>query len=208
MDVTDYLREGENTVAVLCYYHGIICSSFVSGDLRQMFWCHLLVDGETALVSDESWRCGYHTGYSACGLFGYEVAFAERYDARSPETKFYLPEFDDSSFGYAKAHLYPQWQLVKQKTRQLEVYDMEPEVIEKYPNGLFIALPTEAVGSLTFTAQGNPGDTVMIRCGEERNSDGSVRYDTRCNCRYEEFFILSGGVDQMDHYDYKGFRYA
>ena len=66
-----------------------------------------------------------------------------------------------------------------------------------------LTVPTEAVGSLTFTAKGPPGDVVVIRCGEELNSDGSVRFDMRCNCRYEEQMILSGGVDVMDHYDYR-----
>ena len=78
IDVTEYLTAGENTFAVLTYYHGLICQSFVSGDLRQMLWLELALDGHTALVSDESWRCGYHTGYTACGRFGYNIAFAER----------------------------------------------------------------------------------------------------------------------------------
>ena len=67
IDVTAYLTSGENTFAVLTYYHGLICNSFVSGDLRQMLWLDLALDGETVLVSDESWRCGYHTGYTECG---------------------------------------------------------------------------------------------------------------------------------------------
>ena len=208
IDVTEYLTEGENTFAVLTYYHGIICNSFVSGDLRQMLWLDLAVDGETVLVSDESWRCGYHTGYTECGRFGYDVAFAERYNAGDPNIFFYKPDFDDSAFGYAKETEYPQWQLVKQKTKQLEVYEIAPEIVERRPFGLYIVLPTEAAGNLTFTAKGNPGDVVTIRCGEELNDDGSVRFAMRCNCRYEEQFVLSGGEDVMVPYDYKAFRYA
>ena len=208
LDITKYLTQGENTFAVLTYYHGTVCNSFVSGDLRQMLWFDLALDGETVLVSDESWRCGYHTGYTACGRFGYDVAFAERYDAGDPNTFFYKPGFDNSGFGYAAENRHAQWVLKKQTTKQLDIYEMAPEVIEKRPFGLFIALPTEAAGSLTFTAKGNPGDVVVIRCGEELNSDGSVRFDMRCYCRYEELFILSGSEDKLDNYDYKGFRYA
>ena len=208
IDVTAYLTSGENTFAVLTCYHGLICNSFVSGDLRQMLWFELALDGETVLVSDESWRCGYHTGYTECGRFGYNIAFAERYDANDPNVFFYKPDFDDSAFGYAKENRYPQWQLVKQRTKQLDIYEIEPEIIEKRPFGLYIVLSTEAAGNLTFTAKGNPGDVVTIRCGEELNADGSVRFEMRCNCRYEEQFVLSGGEDVMEHYDYKAFRYA
>jgi len=208
VDVTHWLQPGENTFAVLTYYHGYVCNSFVSGDLQQMLWFDLALDGETALVSDESWRCGYHTGYTACGRFGYHIGFAECYDTRCPEMGFEKPDFDESLLGFAALHQNPQWQLNPQKTRQIVLEEMLPEVVEQRPYGLYVALPTEAVGSLTFTAKGQPGDVVVIRCGEELNSDGSVRFDMRCNCRYEEQMILSGGVDVMDHYDYKGFRYA
>lgn len=208
IEVTHWMEPGVNTIAVLTYYHGLICNSCVSGDLRHMLCFEMNVDGRAVLVSDESWRCGYHTGYSACGRIGYDVAFAECYDTRAREIGFEMPDFDDSYMGHAVFPKYRQWRLFPQRTGQLSLYDMEPEVLEPRPYGLYVALPTEAVGSLTFTARGNPGDVVVIRCGEELNADGSVRFDMRCNCRYEERMILSGGEDQMQNYDYKAFRYA
>ena len=208
LDVTPWLQPGENTFAVLTYYHGYISYGYVSGDLRQMLWFDLSLDGERALVSDESWHCGDHTGYTECGIFGYKIGFAECYDTRSPEIGFEKPDFDDSRMGFAALCQYPQWQLSRQKTQQILLETMEPEIVEKRPYGLFIAMPTEAAGSLTFTATGNPGDTIVIRSAEELRADGSVRFEMRCNCRYEEKMILSGGQDRMDHYDYKGFRYA
>ena len=31
----------------------------------------------------------------------------------------------------------------------------------------------------------------------------------RCNCNYQEFWSLSGdGIDELEFYDYKGFRYV
>lgn len=208
IDVTDFLHEGENTFAVLTYYHGVICNSCVSGDLRQMLWLSLSVDAEEVLVSDEQWKCKYHTGYTQCGRFGYDIGFAECYDASGRDTFFYKPEYDDSDFVNARENLHSEWTLVKQNTKQICVYEMSPEVVEEREFGLYIALPTEAVGSLTFKARGNRGDAVIIRCGEELNPDGTVRFDMRAYCRYEEKFILSGGEDQMANYDYKAFRYA
>ena len=208
LDVTKYLHEGENTFAVLTYYHGKICNSFMSGDLRQMLWFELSLDDQVTLVSDEQWKCKYHSGYTACGSYGYEIGFAECYDASSLDTHFYAKDYDESGFVSAKRNRYPQWTLFKQSTKQIDVYEIEPEAIEQREFGLYITLPTEAVGSLTFHAKGNFGDVVTIRCGEELNADGSVRFDMRCYCRYEEKMILSGGEDEMSNYDYKAFRYA
>lgn len=208
LDVAEYLVEGENTFAVLTYYMGMIGNANVSGDLRQMLWFELSLDGKEALVSDESWKCAEHTGYTAMGVYGYDTGFLECYDAGAPETHFYRPDFDDSSFGYAKLTQKPEWVLFKQPTEVLDVYYMEPSVVKEMPYGLYVEMPTEAVGYLSFNAKGNRGDEVMIYCGEELNDDGSVRFDIRANCRYEEKMILSGGEDTMVNYDYKAFRFA
>ena len=85
IDVTPFLKDGVNTFAVHTYYQGLINRVWVSGDLRSMFWCELYLDDKVALVSDESWLTATHTGYSSCGIIGYETAFAERYDSSAKE---------------------------------------------------------------------------------------------------------------------------
>ena len=54
VDVTEFLHTGENLIAVHCYYQGLINRVWVSGDLRQMLWCELYIDGEKILESDLS----------------------------------------------------------------------------------------------------------------------------------------------------------
>ena len=98
IDVTPYLKDGVNTFAVHTYYQGLINRVFVSGDLRSMFWCVLSLDGETVLATDESWLAATHTGYSSCGIFGYETAFAECYNSNAPEIGFEREDFDDSAW--------------------------------------------------------------------------------------------------------------
>ncbi len=208
IDVSEYLSKGENIFAVHTYYQGLINRVWVSGDLREMLWFELSIDGRTALVSDESWLVKYHTGYTECGKFGYDTAFAECYNAASSDCDFYKPDFDTSSFVFAKEHKNPEWKLEKQKTRQLDIYLTEPEKIEAIEGGVRVYLPTEAVGMLTLTAKGIAGDEIILRYGEELSEDGSVRYDMRCNCRYTEKMILSGGEDELMQFDYKAFRYA
>lgn len=208
IDVSDFIREGENVIAVHCYYQGLINRVWVSGDLRHMLWCEMYLDGERVLESDESFKCRYHSGYSECGVLGYETVYCECYDAGSAEAGFMNPDFDDADFVFAKEHLHPTWTLVKQTTRMLDVYDVYPKSTVLIDGGLRLCFATEAVGVISFKAVGKRGDVITVRYGEELNGDGSVRFDMRCNCRCEEKMILSGGTDELSQYDYKAFRYA
>jgi len=208
IDVTDYLREGENTFAVHTYYQGLINRVWVSGDRRQMLWCSLLIDGEEVLVSDTEWLCHDHTGYTECGIIGYDTQFAECYDSRCAEDTFFLPEFDDRAWQPAAISQHADYNLQKQPSALLDVYEVAPKEIVPTERGLWIDLGQEMVGNLMVEATGEAGDTVILRYGEELCEDGSVRYDMRCNCLYEEKWILSGGEDVFRPFDYKAFRYA
>lgn len=208
IDVSDYIRRGENIFAVHTYYQGLINRVWVSADMREMFWCELLLDGETALVSDESWLCADHKGYSAMGKVGYDTAFLERYDSRADETDFFALDFDDSEWKPAKIFKNADYALLKQPSKQLAIYEMPFAYIEKAQNRIFADLGREVVGYPKIRAEGKAGDTIILRLGEELNDDGSVRFDMRCNCRYEEEWILADGVCELSQYDYKAFRYA
>ena len=208
IDVTDYLREGENTFAVHTYYQGLINRVWVSGDRRQMLWCVLLADGEEVMVSDTDWLCHDHTGYTECGIIGYDTQFAECYDSRSAEDAFFAPDFDDGAWESAAVARYADYRLQKQPTSVLDVYEVEPKEITPIECGVRIDLGREMAGNLIVEATGITGDTVVLRYGEELNEDGSVRYDMRCNCLYEEKWILSGKTDTLRFFDYKAFRYA
>lgn len=71
-----------------------------------------------------------------------------------------------------------------------------------------IDMGQEITGALRIQAYGKKGSKIIIRCGEELSEDGIVRYDMRCNCRYEETWTLREGNNLLEPYDYKGFRYA
>lgn len=84
----------------------------------------------------------------------------------------------------------------------------------------------EVTGTLRICAEGKAGQKIIIRCGEEllsalcasrtfaqdnvintMNEACGVRYDMRCNCRYEEEWTLTEGESVLEQYDYKAFRY-
>ena len=208
IDVTPFLKEGVNTFAVHNYYQGLINRVWVSGDLRSMFWCELYLDGKVALVSDESWLTATHTGYSSCGIIGYETAFAERYDSSAKEVGFEKELFDDSQWQPASIYKQTDYILQKSPIQPLSVYLKKPIYTERKGEVLFVDFGQEMVGYLRAKAKGKQGDKVLLRFGEELNPDGSVRFDMSCNCRYEEEWILSGKEDVLDQFDYKAFRYC
>ena len=208
IDVTPFLKEGVNTFAVHNYYQGLINRVWVSGDLRSMFWCELYLDGKVVLVSDESWLTATHTGYSSCGIIGYETAFAERYDSGAKEVGFETESFDDSQWKPASIYKQTDYILKKSPIQPLSVYLTKPIYTERKGEVLFVDFGQEMVGYLRAKAKGKQGDKILLRFGEELNPDGSVRFDMRCNCRYEEEWILSGKEDVLDQFDYKAFRYC
>lgn len=209
IDISEYLVNGENVFAVHTYYQGLMNNVWVTHDLKQMLWFELSLDGELVLESDESWVCKYHSGYSEYSRIGYDTNFGECYDASSVDVDFYKPDFDESDFVCAKINARGGWKLRRQQTPTLDIYEVEPAELEYTDYGIRLVLPSEMAGYLTFSAKGNPGDEVIIRCGEELNEDGSVRFMMRAtDCNYEEKMILSGGVDKLMHYDYIAFRYA
>lgn len=209
IDVSEYLKNGENTIAVHTYYQGLINRVWVSGDLRHGMALELFVNGTKIAESDETWKCAYHTGYSECGKFGYETQFAEAYDAGASECGFELPEFDDAAWEYAHFKTNCDYVMFRQPTKQLEIYDVKPKFIRKTSNGYFIDFGFEAVGYFKLCATGKKGDVITLKYGEELNEDGTVRYKMRCNCNYIEKFVLSGKEsDKLCQFDYKAFRYV
>lgn len=208
LPVGKFLKKGENVIAVHTLYQGLINRVWVSGDNRESLWAELIVDGEVVLATDESWKCKISLAYSPLSVVGYDTQYMELFDSRPEEIGFEKENFDDGGWQNAKIKKYNDYNLIKSPIEPLEIYDIEPKTIKKTENGYFYDFGQEAIGYLVVKAKGKRGDEIIIRQGEELNEDGTVRFDLRSNCRYEEKWILSGGEDTLDQFDYKGFRYA
>jgi len=207
-DITEYLDAGENTVAVHTLYQGMINRVWVSGDFRHGLICDIEADGECVLTSDETFLTAHHTAFTPTGTVGYATQFMESYDSRAAEVGFEKPGFDDSRWQNAVVREFDDYTLVPQPTKSLDFENIAPVHTEMRENRLFVDFGSLYVGYLSVTAKGKSGDTVVIRCGQELDDNGEVRYRLRANCVYEESWILSGGEDILDQYDYKAFRYA
>ncbi len=213
IDITPYLKEGDNIIAVHTLYQGLINRVWVSGDDRLGLWFEIIQEGKIIAVSDNSVKCRMHTGFDPLEKIGYDTQFMERYDSRSPEAGFEKPQYDDTNWICAVPCIYDDHRLTYQLSELLEFEEIPPVHVNKEPlkNGRKIIIydyGANYVGTLFVAAKGKYANIVHLRFGQEIDTEGHVRYVLRSGCRYEEEWILSGQNDYLDEYDYKSFRYA
>ena len=208
VDVTPYLKKGENLIAVHTLYQGLINRVWQSGDNRHGLILDLVIDGETVITSDETFKTHPHTAYTETGICGYDTQFLERYDSTVAEVGFASPDFDDKNWKNAQIHRYADHTLTLQKSGMLEFETISPVNATAVGNHILYDFGSNYVGYLCVRAKGKKGDIVTVRCAQELNDDGTPRYNLRANCSYEEEWILSDGESFLDWFDYKSFRYA
>ncbi len=207
-DVTALLREGENILAFHTLYQGLINRVWVSGDGCHGLLFDLTGDGEVLAKSDESVLTAVHDGFTPLHTVGYDTQFMERYDSRSSAAGFESPDYDDRAWENARKRQHTDYALVPQRTAAPVWEEIRPVQLTSRGNALFADFGAMYVGTLRAAAKGTRGDEIVLRFGQELNEDGSVRWELRANCRYEERWALSGGADTLGQFDYKAFRYA
>ncbi|MBR2471886.1 MAG: family 78 glycoside hydrolase catalytic domain [Clostridia bacterium] len=208
-DISEYLNEGENIIAVHVFYAGTVDTrAFDSGDFRQGMIAEIVNGGEVIAATDDTWKYTHALWYHEKSPMRWEIQFKENTDFRLKDTKWMLLDYDDSSWENMCIKEDDDHDLYNQFTPIKEVYEASPVICEKRGDKYFIDFGREITGSIKFSAMGARGDKVIIRHAEELKDDGSLMYVMRCEIDYEEEMILSGGYDTFEPYDYKGFRYA
>ena len=208
LDVSAFLHEGENTIAVEVYYPGLVNRVWNSGDLRQGMVADLISDGEILLRTDGTWKYTNSRAYTSQETIGYQTQFVEDYDSNLEETNWRECGFDDTEWD-ACAVRETDYTFCDKPVPVVSVYPFKPVIIKKSEDGrLFYDFGHELVGMLRITARGKKGDRVRILCGEELSAPFVVRYQMCCNCDYEEYWTLGEGTCSLEQYDYKAFRYV
>lgn len=205
IDITPYLKNGQNILAVHLYYQGLVNRVWNSGDGRFGVACQ--VRDEAQHVWEPSWRFSLCRAYSG-ETTGYQAQYLENFDSRLWEEDWNMTGYDDRAWKPMVPAAWADYTLYRQPVKMLDVYTAEPESIRKTPGIWQLDFGHELAGALRIRARGKSGQRVIIRCGEECTPDGRVRFDLRCNCRYEEIWTLKEGESLFEPYDYKGFRYA
>lgn len=223
-EVSKYLRQGENVIAAHAYYHGAASRAFTSGANRAGFILNMQVeygDGRFLTVkTDPSWR------YFQSSTFSYilerfsqstvfPTQFSENMDMRKEPIDWKKVGFDDS--GWSQPLIGEQDHLFIQSiTPPLAHYRLEPVVfVEKSPGRWFVDFGHYITGHLNLIVRGESGQQITILQAEELLQPGdpgygeySVRYRLRANCIYRDEIILRDGLQPIEFYDYRGFRYA
>lgn len=208
VDITDLLKEGENVFAVHTLYQGLINRVWVSGDLRHGLLCDLECDGTAFLCSDTSWLTRAHSGYKELSTVGIQTQVMESYDCNAPEVGFERPEYDDLDWEHSCICQFDDHVLKEQSDEMVVCETVRPKKITYSGQSVLMDLGAVYAGYLFAQAIGERGEVVLVRCGDELNEDGTLRYKMRCNCTYEETWILSEGCSQLKWFDYKAFRYV
>jgi alpha-L-rhamnosidase len=210
-DVSEFLTPGKNVLAVHVYYQGLINRVWNSGDYRQGLIAELFINNELCIATDASWKYLPAQEFTGTETTGYDTQYLEHIDNRLKQTGWQNVEYDDSCWKHVCECQTDDHTLFLQPTPPLEVYEITPPVVKNVDNGqYFIDFGQEITGQFKMQARGEAGQVIEIRCGEELEgkTDSHVKFHMRCNCTYQEYWTLSGGLDMLEHYDYKAFRYV
>ncbi|MBO6263206.1 MAG: family 78 glycoside hydrolase catalytic domain [Clostridia bacterium] len=209
VDITRFLNKGENVIAFHTIYQGLVNRVWVSGDLRHGLIYDIVCGKEVLTYSCKKVKTIEHYGYTISHIVGYDTQFLENYDARSREYGFEKASFEDSYWENACERKFVDYKLYPQPTPILKNEIIKPQIFKKTGDKLFIDFGKEFVGNPVICVENGKSDDVLsIRCGEELNDDGTVRYKMRCNCDYSENITLKGGENHYEPYDYKSLRYV
>lgn len=220
-EVTHLLREGENVISVICG-NGFFNESFDSAwhypvaewrDAPQ-FCLRLEIDGETALVSDGSWKCDTEGSHI---IFNH-LRSGEYHDMRKKSDDWMQIGFDDGSWQYAieKAEAVKgEFRPVKcQPVREIE--KIEPVRITETKHGCLIDFGVNISGYIEARLSCEEGKEIIFRYAEEVDEVGLPKH----NGMDDKYFfpespfqinkMIASGKDDIfkPHFSYHGFRYV
>ena len=220
-DVTDLLKKGRNTVGVIVG-NGFFNESFRTPWIYNeaafrdapQFLLSLIVNGESVLVSDESFRASKEHS----PIIYSHLRSGEYYDARKADDAWLYEGYDDGDWYPAIVREKPVSGELRptecQPIRETEAY--APRSIVRTESGYLVDFGLTMSGYMEITLTAEAGDEIVFRYTEEVDENLSPKYN-RMNAKHfypESPFhvnkmIASGGVDTFKpKFSYHGFRYV
>lgn len=205
----EYPVEGGRTVtlAVHLYYQGLVNRVWNSGDGRLALLAQFVRGGRAVPLDAGEWRYHICTAYSG-DVTGYDTQFLEDFDSRFYPEGWERPGFRAKGWARMAPAGWADYKLSPQPTANLWRGRVEAVHRRPVPGGVLLDFGRERVGTLHAAARGRAGQRLVLRFGEELDASGRVRFEMRCNCRYEERWTLKDGVSVLHQFDYKAFRYV
>lgn len=126
IDISQYIQNGENVIAVHVYYQGLINRVWNSGDNRMGMIADVIVDGSCVFGTDESWRYSIAREYSG-ETIGYDTAFLENIDFNKSEKGWREIDFDDGGYKFAKILPSDDHKFIAEPVPTIDVYTVKPD---------------------------------------------------------------------------------
>ncbi len=180
---------GKRVNALHLYYQGLINRVWNSGDGRFGVWAEIVRENNVLARCDEHWKYQICDAYSG-DTVGYETQFLENFDSRKYPEHWEEPAYPDHDWPHLVRAGYADYRLEKQPTQNLDWQSRAAGRTSALPQGILLDFGKEITGVLLLRASGRNGQTVRILYGEELDDSGAVRFELRCNCRYEEICTL------------------
>ncbi len=217
-DVSHLLQKGENTISVICgngWYNESMSSDWFYHEApwRDLpkFILRLEIGGETALVSDDTWKC-----CPKSAIYFNELRNGEYFDARKYDPRWTEPDFDDSGWEYAIRDVMPPAGKMRlcecEPVGEHEVYPAA--LVQKTGEDTYLYdIGQNISGYIRLETVGNCGDELTIRYAECVNEDLSLSLGDIPRPYHEgemmtDRFICSGEpVVWSPKFTYHGFRY-
>ena len=220
-EVTDLLCEGKNVISVVAG-NGFLNESFVSAWHYERaewkdapgFCLRLEIDGETALVSDGSWKCDREGSHI---IFNH-IRSGEYHDMRKKSDAWMYAGFDDGEWQYAIEKAEPfagKFRPVEcQPVREMEF--IEPQSITETESGYLVDFGVNMSGYIETRICEEEGKEIIFRYAEEVDEKGFPKHNGMDGKHFfpESPFhinkmIASGSEDVFKPlFSYHGFRYV
>jgi len=200
-DVTPFVREGANAVAVTLgngWYKSRALLLQLNVELE---------DGSAVnVVSDASWK-------AADGpIFADSIYDGESYDARRETPGWDRPGFDDKDWPAAEAIDGPKGVLSAQLMPAIQVVDtvVPLKMTSPLPGVYVFDMGQNFSGWARLRAEGPRGTDVRLRFSELLYENGALNQETLRSAQAEDHYILKGAGEEIwePRFTYHGFRYV
>ena len=200
-DVTPFVREGANAVAVTLgngWYKSRALLLQLNVELE---------DGSVMnVVSDASWK-------GADGpIFEDSIYNGESYDARRETPGWDRPGFDDKDWPAAEAIDGPKGVLSAQLMPAIQVVDtvVPLKMTSPLPGVYVFDMGQNFSGWARLRAEGPRGTDVRLRFSELLYENGTLNQETLRSAQAEDHYILNGAGEEIwePRFTYHGFRYV
>ncbi len=221
-DVTQHIREGDNTVGIMLgngwynmFSRGVWSFDHSPWRNAPSVRCQVEItynDGNSQIIStDSTWKC-------APGPVVFNsIRQGETYDATREKRKWDQPDFDDSHWYPVRVTDGPKGRLVAQNIPPVRILkDIPPLKISKINDTIYVAdFGQNMAGFIKINVKGKKGRRITFKYGEILNEKGRVdQRNIDLYVREERFqkdiYIMKGEGQEVwhPHFTYHGFRYV